>query len=461
MALMLRPRTLRARLGLIFGLTTVVVAAGFGALILHQARRQLAIAIDEGVVPVATGLAQRVAAEGPAVVSAPNPELAAPSDAIAQVLGPDGRILASSSFFGNDRPLLPPGDAVKVARLGRTVRRQTTIVKASGKHVPVRMLAVPVRVGGQTTTLVTATSFDESLRLEEELEKALTLGLPILAVAVALGGWLLTGAMFKPVRSMIEQADTISTHEAGERLSISGGGAELRSLAARLNAMLDRIDDATARERAFLDDASHELRTPIAIVRGELELARARVADDPETRETLDSVLDEVERLERLAHNLLVLARSRSGSLTAGNEPVDLETVVDRAARAIARRADHRHVRVRCLGNGVVNGDESALQRAMLNLLDNAVRYAASEVTVTVAEDRTFVDVTVADDGPGFPAELLPHAFDRFTRDPGSGGGMGLGLAITSTIAASHGGHVTAANRPAGGAEVRLRLPAA
>ncbi|HMC80143.1 MAG TPA: ATP-binding protein, partial [Acidimicrobiia bacterium] len=285
-------------------------------------------------------------------------------------------------------------------------------------------------------------------------------GLPILAIMVALGGWLLTGAMFKPVRSMIEQADTISTHEAGERLSISGGGAELRALSARLNAMLDRIDIAAARERSFLDDASHEMRTPIAIVRGELELARSRAGDD-EQRASLDSVLDEVERLERLAHNLLVLARSRSGSLTAGNTPVDLETVVDRAARAIARRADNRHVHVRCLGNGVVNGDESSLQRAMLNLLDNAVRYAASEVTVTVIEDRTFVDVTVADDGPGFPEDLLPHVFDRFTRDPGSGGGMGLGLAITSAIAAAHGGHVSAANLPGRGAEVRLRLPAA
>ena len=118
-------------------------------------------------------------------------------------------------------------------------------------------------------------------------------------------------------------------------------------------------------------------------------------------------------------------------------------------------------MRVCCLGNGVVNGDESSLQRAMLNLVDNAVRYAATEVRVTVVEDRTFVDVAVADDGPGFPDELLPRVFDRFTRDPGSGGGMGLGLSITSAIAAAHGGHVSAANLPGGGAEVRLRLPAA
>ncbi|HVW32051.1 MAG TPA: ATP-binding protein, partial [Acidimicrobiia bacterium] len=423
---MLRPRTLRARLAILFGLTTTVLAGGFGALLLHQARHQLAIGIDEGLVPVAAGLAQRVANEGPSVISGPNPELAPPSDAIAQLLTPDGRIAAASAFVGNDRPLLRPGGADRVANSGRNVVRQTSIPTAGGKTTPVRLLALPVRVGGQPLALVTATSFDESGRLEAEQERALTVGLPLLAALVAFGGWVLTGAMFKPVQSMIEQADAISAREQGERLAISGGGAELRALAARLNAMLDRIDDAAARERAFLDDASHELRTPISIVRGELELARSRLSEDDGLRAPLDSVLDEVERLERLAYNLLVLARSRSGTLTAGDTPVDLETVVERAARAIDRRAGHRHVAVHHHGVGVVVGDESSLQRAVLNLLDNAVRHAATEVTVDVAEHGAFVDLTVRDDGPGFSAEFLPHVFDRFTRDANNGGGMGL-----------------------------------
>ena len=171
-------------------------------------------------------------------------------------------------------------------------------------------------------------------------------------------------------------------------------------------------------------------------------------------------MLDEVEHLERLAHNLLVLARSRSGSLTAGDTPVDLETVAERAVRAVARRAENSHVTIRCAGNAVVNGDESALQRAVLNLLDNAVRYATSEVSLTIEAHPSVVLLTVVDDGPGF-GDLLPQVFDRFTRDPGQGGGMGLGLAITAAIVTSHGGHVAADNRPAGGAQVCLRLPAA
>jgi len=457
---MARPRTLRARLALLFGLTSTVLAAAFGTLLVHQARLQLAHAIDEGILPVATELAVRVEAEGPGVVSGPAAELRPPSDAFAQVVDASGHILATSSFRNNTRPLLDPADAAAVAGGGRRLRRQISIEAPRGGTAPARLLAIGVTTGGRPVVLVTATSFDEARGLEEDLERALMLGLPILAAAVAFGGWLLTGAMFKPVRWMIEQADTISSREPGERLDIAGGGAELQELATRLNAMLDRIEDAAARERSFLDDASHELRTPISIVRGELELARARATGRPELVEALDSVLDEVERLERLAHNLLVLARSRSGSLTAGDNPVDLETVVDRAVRDVSRRADNQHVAIRRAGNAVVNGDESSLQRAVLNLLDNAVRYASSEVTVMIDAYPAVVAVTVIDDGPGF-GDVLPQAFDRFARDQGQGGGMGLGLAIAAAIVTAHGGYVSADNRPAGGAQVCLRLPAA
>ena len=457
---MARPRTLRARLALLFGLTSTLLAAGFGTLLVHQARLQLAHAIDEGILPVATELAVRVEAEGPGVIAGPAAELHPPSDAFAQVVDAEGRILATSVFRGNTRPLLNPAGAAAVAGSERRIQRQITVEAPSGGMQPARLLAFRVMTGGRPVVLITATSFDEARGLEEDLERALMLGLPILAAAVAFGGWLLTGAMFKPVRWMIEQADTISAREPGERLDIAGGGAELQELATRLNAMLDRIEDAAARERSFLDDASHELRTPISIVRGELELARARATGRPELVEALDSVLDEVERLERLAYNLLVLARSRSGSLSAGDNPVDLETVVDRAVRDVSRRADNQHVAIRRAGNGVVNGDESSLQRAVLNLLDNAVRYASSEVTVIIDAHPTLVAVTIVDDGPGF-GDLLPQAFDRFTRDPVQGGGMGLGLAITAAIANAHGGYVSADNRPAGGAQVSLLLPAA
>src|SRR2546423_6216106 len=147
---MARPRTLRARLALLFGFTSTVLAAGFGTLLVHQARLQLAHAIDEGIVPVATELAVRVAAEGPGVIAGPAPELRPPSDAIAQVVDGSGRILASSTFLGNTRPLLKPADAATVAGGERRMRRQATIEGPDGGAEPARLLAFRVTTGGRS-----------------------------------------------------------------------------------------------------------------------------------------------------------------------------------------------------------------------------------------------------------------------------------------------------------------------
>src|SRR5947208_10684234 len=137
---MARPRTLRARLALLFGFTSTVLAAGFGTLLVHQARLQLAHAIDEGIVPVATELAVRVTAEGPGVIAGPAPELHPPSDAFAQVVDAGGRILATSTFPGNTHPLLNPADAATVAGGERRLRRQTTITAPGGAKEPARLL---------------------------------------------------------------------------------------------------------------------------------------------------------------------------------------------------------------------------------------------------------------------------------------------------------------------------------
>jgi two-component system OmpR family sensor kinase len=468
----LTPRTLRGRLALTFAVTTTLLSAGFGAFLVSHARNELARAIDEGLVPLAADLVGRIAREGPSVVATPLPTLSPPSDAFAQVFTPEGALVVASPAAEEEAPLIGPARARLVAmkpQIGeRTVLKHRPAGDPADDKSPderrerVRFLAVPAGYAGQRYVVLVATASDEATRLEHELELSLLLGLPALAVGVALGGWLLTGAMFKPVRAMIEQADTISASEAGTRLSIDRGGAELTELGRRLDAMLDRIDAAVARERAFLDEASHELRTPIAIVRGELELARGQAAEDTPVRAALDSTLDEVERLDRLAHNLLVLARSRSGKISESVSPVDLETVARRAVRAVARPAAARGVRIRVSGSGVASGDELGLERATLNLLDNAVRFARGRIDVLVEEQDGWAHLEVLDDGPGFDLSVLPHAFDRFRAGVGEeAGGAGLGLAIVAAIAEAHGGSVQAENRVSGGARVRLLVPSA
>jgi len=286
-----------------------------------------------------------------------------------------------------------------------------------------------------------------------------------LAAIVSVAGWFLAGAALRPVRNLVEEADEISAVAARgqrRRLSVPETGEELAELARHLNELLARIEAALEHERAFLDDASHDLRTPISIVRSELELARMQTEEGSELARALDSSLEEVGRLDRLAVNLLVLARFRS----AGPPPpelVELGALSRRAAETVARSRDGDAVPVRVNGSAEVSGDEEAIARAVLNLVDNAARHADERVDVEVSSDGDRAVVAVRDDGPGFPPELLGQAVGRFVRGTNGGrgteNGAGLGLAIVDAIATAHGGALEIENRAEGGAKVQLRLP--
>ena len=287
----------------------------------------------------------------------------------------------------------------------------------------------------------------------------------MLAALVTVAGWFLAGAALSPVQEMIEDADVIAARSARQlsrRLTVpEDAGEELAELARRLNHLLERIEDAFEHERVFLDDASHELRTPISIARGELELARLQIdaGTDPETEAALDSALEEIERLDHLAVSLLVLARSRS----AGPPPETPFDVADaaRSGRGRAPVAARSAVVPVVRGDGIARGDAEAIERAIRNVVENALRYARHEVQVVIDEEGDDTVVVVRDDGPGFPAAWLEHGVGRFAAgdSPESHGGAGLGLAIVDAIVGSHGGAVTVGTAPGGGAEVRLQLP--
>ncbi len=330
-----------------------------------------------------------------------------------------------------------------------------------------RLLAGPSKSGG---VVVVGTALEEVASAQRRLELALGVGLPLLAALVTVVGWFVAGAALRPVQEMIEDADVISARSARrfrQRLTVpDGAGEELAELARRLNHLLERIENALEHERAFLDDASHELRTPIAIARGELELARVQVPDGTETAASLDSALEEVDRLDHLASSLLVLARTR-----AAGPPPDRMFALDDAVRRAAQDAlaVHRHspdpqpVMVQVDGSAQARGDSQAIERAVRNLVENALRYARSDVKVTVSADDAGASVTVWDDGPGFPDDVLARGVDRFAPgdSPDAHGGAGLGLAIVAEIVAAHGGTVTLRNdAPPGGARAVVALPA-
>jgi len=461
-----RPRTLQTRLALLFALATLVLCALVGVVAVQQFNSQLRSALDDG-------LHARLSALVRQLPKSPNNERFTPllpdTESFAQVIRPDGTVLAAAPRALYAGSVLSRSERQAALR-GRQFYDRTVL--RGGDQA--RLLAGQGNIGSEPVVLVVGASLEDTTRAVKRLESTLLVGLPIIAILVSIGGWFLAGSALSPVRSMIEEADAISAAQlasrAGERserwLSVPRTGEEIAELARRLNALLARIEDAITHERAFLDDASHELRTPIAIARGEAELARMAVVDDSEAAAALDSLLEEVDRLDHLARNLLVLARTRAAPPASWPE-IDLADVAHRAVDAVERAGDGDGVRVYVEGEATVRGDESGLERAVANLVQNALRAARTRVDVRISSDDGGATLEVADDGPGFPPDVLPRAFERFTHEPGPAGsttggsvrtGAGLGLAIVAAIAAAHGGRAFAANTP-DGAVVRLVLP--
>jgi two-component system, OmpR family, sensor kinase len=448
----LRPRTLRGRLTLVFALVTAALCLLVGVLVDFQYRNALRDALDDGLVTRFDNLEGQLATSGDLAVEPTLPD----AEAFAQIVDVDGEVVSAAPRALLERRVLTKGE------LDDARTRRITIERAAAPgDQRSRLLAGPAGQAGLGLVVVVGTSLQEAIDAQHRLEMALVIGLPLLAALVSVGGWFLAGAALKPVRDLVEEADEISAVAArgpGQRLSVPETGEELADLARHLNELLARIEAAVEHERAFLDDASHDLRTPISIVRSELELARMQTEEGGELTQALDSALEEVDRLDRLAVNLLVLARTRSAG-PPRPETVELGALSRRAAQTVARSRDGEAVPVEVTGSAQVRGDEDAIERAVLNLVENAARHADRRVDVAVSSDDDQAVVVVRDDGPGFPAELLGRAAGRFVRGAGDEHGAGLGLAIVDAIAAAHGGDIEIENRPDGGAEVQLRLP--
>jgi two-component system, OmpR family, sensor kinase len=282
-----------------------------------------------------------------------------------------------------------------------------------------------------------------------------------------LTGWLVGGAALRPVERMRVETEAISESEPDRRLSVPATGDELAALGRSLNHMLDRLQTAVDRERRVVDNASHELRTPLANLKAELDLALRRARTEPELLAALRSASDETDRLARLAADLLVLARAHRGRLPIRRQEVDVDQLVREAVDAFAGSASAAEVTVAKEVAPALHGslDGPRVRQALDNLLDNAIRHAGRKGKVTVSADRQADELRLAvtDSGPGFAPEFVADAFEPFSRmDEGrarSAGGAGLGLAIVRAVAEAHGGTVTAANRPEGGAVVELRIP--
>jgi signal transduction histidine kinase len=445
----LRPHTLRARLALVFALVTVVVSVSVGAFVLLRYRADLSTQINEDLETrfddVSGELRNPPERENPQT----NRLLIPKAETFAQVLNSDGTVVTATPRALQDDPLLSPHQ--RATALQKSVRLDRAVPPHASDA---RLLAGPARFHGRRVVVVVGTPLGDREHAANQLARTLAIAIPALAAIVIAAGWFIVGAALRPMRAMVSEADALSVARRG-RLT-EPNTAELAELSRHLNDMLDRIEAALEHERAFVDDASHELRTPIAIARGELELARPITTGSPAVREAVDSALEEVLRLQALATNLLVLARTRAAGPPSGTR-VELRTVCEHAIESVRRARDLDGLDVTLQGDAEAVGDEVSLERAITNLVDNAVRHARHRAAVVVGRHNGAAVVEVRDDGAGFPPAVVDRARERFV--PG-GHGAGLGLAIVDAIASAHGGELALENDEEGGAVARLELMA-
>ncbi len=287
------------------------------------------------------------------------------------------------------------------------------------------------------------------------------------AGAVA-GGMVVAQRSLRPVKLITLKANRINAQQLQERLPLRGTGDELDELAATLNRMLDRVEEHVMRVRRFTADASHELRSPLAVLRGNAEVVLSRPRSAEELRASIEQSVDHYDRLTRIADDLLLLAKGDAGELHLAREPLSLVDAIRDVADLYGPFAEERQITLKTSLNGqaVVRGDRTYLRQLLSNLVDNAVKYSGNgkNVTVTLANLGDSIQVKVIDDGPGIPPEALPHIFDRFFRaDAARSGrgprGCGLGLPICRMIAEAHEGSVWAEDSPGGGTTVIIQLP--
>jgi signal transduction histidine kinase len=432
---------IRIRLTLVFSLAMLIVLAGAAAFAYVRVGNDLAHGLDQELRGRVQDLSALVRSGGS--LRSTRGRLIESGETFAQLVAPDGRVVDATQALGTASLLTR--EQVARARGGAVFVNRPSV---PGLNEPARMLAVPLG----SRVLVAGTTRENRAETLNSLRDAFLIGGPVALLLASLAGYALAGSALRPIEAMRRRAAEISTTSLDERLPVAESRDEVSRLGETLNEMLARIEDGVLRERRFVADASHQLRTPLALLTTELELARRRDRSPEELRAALDSAAESTARLSRLADNLLLLAHADEDSVPLKAEATDLADLAHQVGERFGIR-----VRAEPL---VVTADPLRLEQALSNMVDNALRHGGGDVMLTAARRNGNVELHVLDEGRGFPAEFVAHAFGRFSRaESSNAGGSGLGLAIVETIARAHGGEAHAENRPGGGADVWLALP--
>lgn len=392
-----------------------------------------------------------------------------------------GRLIAASATDDAEARAsgVAPLDAARaLAAIGRASPDAPRFLTLEGSGGAYRLHARILPLAGEPLLLTGVSPLHDVEEVLARIRRAFLVAIPLLLAAAAAGGYFMARRSLSPVSAMGARAAAITDANLHERLPVVSPNDELGGLATVINSLLDRLERAFAQQRRFMADASHELRTPTAILATEAQVTLSRPhRSEEEYRESFTVMQGAAARLTRIVDDLFLLARADAGHLVARHRDIYLDEVVHNATRAVRPIAERRGVRVELLPvvDAPFHGDADLLGRLLLNLLDNAIKFSAGAGTVTVALSRATdaglarYEIRVVDDGPGIAPEVQERVFERFFRgDPARGrvepsetSGAGLGLAISRRIAEAHGGTLQLVSSRPGHTEFCLTLPAA
>src|SRR5713226_7909652 len=356
--------------------------------------------------------------------------------------------------------------------LDASARTERLFGKVKGGEDGYRGFARHFSSAGKTYILIILQSLHAQQEMLEEVTSTFAWVIPIAIVLASVGGYFLARKSLAPVVAMSSEAGRIGAANLHERLAVQNDRDELGHLAQSFNSLLDRLSQSFERQRRFMADASHELRTPVAILRGETEVALSQQARSlEEYRESLGVLHHEAERLTHIVEDLFTLTRADAGQYPLQPRDFYLDELVAECVHSARTLALAKKISLNFeeASESPIHADESLLRRMILNLLDNAIKYTSEggRVTVTCAHTAHEYVLSIADTGEGIPADLQPRIFERFfrvdkacSREENDGGGAGLGLSISRWIAEAHHGRLELTRSDSTGSTFAAYLPA-
>ncbi len=404
---------IRFRLTFAFAGSMAIVLILVGAFVYARVADDLSSSIDDALRTRADDLARQIQNTEPDEFGLAGERSEGAEDILSEIVRPDGRVVASSDAFGGTSVLSP--SQLEAGSQGVVYFEPHPV---RGIENDARLLARPVSTEEGDFVIVVGASTGDRAETLAGLVATFAIGGPLALILASALGYFVAGAAMRPVEAMRARASRITLDRAEDRLPVPPADDEIGRLAGTLNEMLARIEQSLARQRAFVADAGHELRTPLAILRGELELG-LRHSDDPAaTAAAIASAIEEADALQQLADGLLELARSDAGKLRLQRAETPVAELLERTRTRFAARAEGegRTIEVDAPGDLVWSLDPDRIGAAIGNLVENSLRHGGGPIRLAAARDRDELRLEVRDDGPGFPPDFVPKAFERFTR---------------------------------------------